>query len=270
MRPGNSIHEKEYKSRRASPAARFALIVILVLAVGFLIFYIIDNPGFLGDFKSRFLDSPGDGEPEEETGSVLIVEEEAVIQEDPKEEIVHEVQETGPSSEGISLWQKALGFFSSKFSEEAPVESYSGRIQINIYFISLGDDEKLAPEERSIVAGDPRTAAQNAVLELLKGPTMSYHFPVIPAGTRLLGVEVYENLAEIDFSQEFLENSLDSRILDEYIIYSIVNTITGVPEISGVIFFIEGKRIKLFGNIDLSIPAIRNTEYIDGQPVPEE
>ena len=60
------------------------------------------------------------------------------------------------------------------------------------------------------------------------------------------------------------------RILDEYIIYSIVNTITGVPEISGVIFFIEGKRIKLFGNIDLSIPAIRNTEYIDGQPVPEE
>ena len=88
---------------------------------------------------------------------------------------------------------------------------------------------------------------------------------MVPAGTELIGVETYENIAKIDLSQEFLEKSLDSRILDEYIIYSIVNTLTEIPEIEGVVFYIEGIRIKVYGNIDLSIPAIRNNEYIEEQ-----
>ncbi|GAI36285.1 unnamed protein product [marine sediment metagenome] len=86
---------------------------------------------------------------------------------------------------------------------------------------------------------------------------------LLPAGTKLIGVETYENIVKIDLSQEFLENSLDTRILDEYVIYSIVNTLTEIPEIEGVIFYIEGIRIKIYGNVDLSVPAIRNKEYID-------
>ena len=99
--------------------------------------------------------------------------------------------------------------------------------------------------------------------ELLKGPVMSYHFPVIPAGTELLGAKAYDGVAEIDLSDEFLENSLDSRILDEYIIYSMVNTVTEIPDINGVIFFIEGKRIKMYGTIDLSIPLIRDPDFLE-------
>jgi len=41
-----------------------------------------------------------------------------------------------------------------------------------------------------------------------------------------------------------------------------VNTLTEIPEIEGVIFYIEGVRIRVYGNVDLSIPAIRNKEYI--------
>lgn len=81
-------------------------------------------------------------------------------------------------------------------------------------------------EKRTIVAGNPDTAVLNATQELLKGPTKSYHFPAIPVGTKLLGAETYENIAKINLSRKFLENSLDTRILDEYIIYSIVNTLT--------------------------------------------
>ncbi len=276
MGPGNSIHNKDHKNRRASPIARFALIVIMILAVGFLIFYIIDNPGFLKNFKSSFSSSSEDKGTEEETSPDLITEEAVVgdpdtiqegedtVLEDP-EETGLKIQETVPSTRASSLWQKIKNFFTRKSSQETTIETYPNTIQVNIYFTNLGNDEKLAPEERNIIAGDPLTAIQNTILELLNGPDKSYHFPVIPAGTKLLGVEVYENLAKIDFSQEFLENSLDSRILDGYIIYSIVNTITEIPDISGVIFLIEGKRIKLFGNIDLSIPASRNAEYIDEQ-----
>ncbi|MEA2015970.1 MAG: GerMN domain-containing protein, partial [Actinomycetota bacterium] len=105
-------------------------------------------------------------------------------------------------------------------------------------------------------------AVKNAMQELLKGPAKSYHFPVIPAGTELIDADTKDNIAKIDLSQEFLDESLDTRILDEYIIYSIVNTLTELPEIEGVIFYIEGIRIKVYGNIDLSVPAIRDKELI--------
>ena len=76
-------------------------------------------------------------------------------------------------------------------------------------------------------------------------------------------MDIYENFAKINFSQDFLQNSLESGILDEYVIYTIVNTVTGIPEIEGVIFLIEGMRIKLYGQVDLSIPAIRNEKYLN-------
>ena len=81
--------------------------------------------------------------------------------------------------------------------------------------------------------------------------------------TKLLDAKAYDGVAEIDLSSEFLENSLDSRILDEYIIYSIVNTVTEIQDINGVIFFIEGKRIKMYGTIDLSIPLIRDPDFLE-------
>jgi len=106
---------------------------------------------------------------------------------------------------------------------------------------------------------------ENAVKELLKGPIKTFHYPVVPPGTELISVEIYENIAKIDFSQEFLENSLETGILDEYVIYTLVNTVTQIPGIEGVIFLIEGKRIKIYGNVDLSIPAIMNEKYLNIQ-----
>jgi len=166
-----------------------------------------------------------------------------------------------------SFWQKIINFItrSGDGDNEKEENAYPSSLKINFYFSALGEDKKLVSEERTINAGSPAIASQNAIAELLKGPTKPHHFPVIPAGTKLLGVEVSENIAKVDFSQEFLENSLDTRILDEYIIYSIVNTLTEIPGIEGVIFYIEGIRIKGYGNIDLSIPAIRNKDLIEKQ-----
>jgi spore germination protein GerM len=129
----------------------------------------------------------------------------------------------------------------------------------------MGEEKILAAEERTIIAGNPGNALKGAMEELLKGPIQDYNFPVIPAGTRLLASRFADGVAEIDLSREFLDNALDTRILDEYIIYSIVNTVTEIPDIGGVIFFIEGKRIQTYGNIDLSIPLIKNTELIEKQ-----
>jgi len=127
----------------------------------------------------------------------------------------------------------------------------------------IGNEEKFGCEQRTIIAGSSQNAVVNAMNELLKGPYESYNFAVIPAGTKLLGVEVLNKIAKINLSQEFLSESLDSTILDEYIIYTIVDTLTEIPEIEAVSFLIDGKEIKEYGNVDLNLPAIRNEKYLD-------
>jgi len=275
-----NIRNKQAKKRkkRPSPILRFTFIIILLVAAGFIIFYNIDNPNFVKNKFSSLLNDSGSeltvsDLPETDTGQLSSSVEESVTGgdsganekeiEDDVEAAAGESSEDNQTESGLSLWQKIRNFFTNQKSEKENESSYPNRLEVNFYFSGLGEEKKLVSEKRTIFAGNADIAVKNAVQELLKGPTQSYHFPLIPAGTKLIGVETYENIVKIDLSQEFLENSLDTRILDEYVIYSIVNTLTEIPEVEGVIFYIEGIRIKIYGNVDLSVPAIRNKEYID-------
>ncbi len=296
------------RGRGPSPIIKFTLILILLITVGFFIFYSIDNPGFL---KEKFSSIRGG---DESGGQILAVSEGSKIQSiDENEESLTIIDqgESGTESEpedgaeseagykeeneeenitlseaasgdeskdtdnndndkvdvnavkSLSFWQKIINFLTGRGNKEEKEDVYSSRLAINFYFSGLGEGKKLVSEKRTINAGSPDIAVQNSINELLEGPTKPHYFPVIPAGTKLLSAEVNENIAKIDFSQEFLENSLDTRILDEYIIYSIVNTLTEIPQIEGVIFYIEGVRIRMYGNVDLSIPSIRNKEFLE-------
>ena len=268
---------RKTKKKKKAPLIRLTLLIILILAIGFFIFYSIDNPQFIRGLLNM------DSGPEETAGSSpdeTAAEETVAPVEEEVEETIPEGSESGgeetaaaediliietdlETTEGeLSWWQRILEFFIKRGESADTGDAYPSRLTVNIYFAAAGEEKKLAAEERSISAGSPGVALYNAMNELLKGPSKSYHFPVIPAGTELLGAKAYDGVAEIDLSREFLENSLDSRILDEYIIYSIVNTATGIRDINGVIFFIEGKRIKMYGNIDLSIPIIRNADLL--------
>lgn len=238
------------KKKQINLFVRFIVVIFFLILIGSFIFYAIDNPGFLGSILDWISSNEVENTLPEEPGGAI-------------EEKGTEVIEESTSSRIPSLWQGIISFFENKFNPPDEVKDYPLRITINIYFAKTGEERILVSEERSIVAGNQGNALKVAMEELLKGPFQSYHFPVIPAGTRLLGSRFADGVAEIDLSQEFLNNALDTRILDEYIIYSIVNTATEIPGIGGVIFFIEGKRIKTYGNIDLSIPLIRNTELLE-------
>ena len=275
-----NIKNKQAKKRkkRPSPILRSTFIIILLAAAGCIIFYSIDNPDFVKNkFSSLFNDNESElmvsDLPETDTGQLSSSVEGSVTGEDSGENEIESIDTGKTTTEesidsdqtvsGLSLWQKIKNYFINRINGVEDGKVYPSRLEVNFYFLGLGEEKKLVSEKRTIIAGSPDIAVKNAVQELLKGPIQSYHFPLIPAGTKLLNVETYENIAEIDLSQEFLENSLDTRILDEYIIYSIVNTLTDIPEIEGIIFKIEGMRIKEYGNVDLSVPAIRNKEYID-------
>ncbi|MDD5621986.1 MAG: GerMN domain-containing protein [Actinomycetota bacterium] len=285
MNSANKQSKKRKKGLR--PIVKFTMIMVLLITVGFFIFYSIDNPDFI---KSKFSSPPAENLAAE--GETALTDTEANNTVDAAGQSVQagDSAESGEGNtaeaetnsgevsddsdetiNGLSLWQRIKNFFLALTgNDDEEEEAYDDTLKINFYFSGLGEEKKLVSEKRTISAGSPDNAVKNAVQELLKGPSKSYHFPVIPAGTKLLDSETYENTAKIDLSQEFLENSLDTRILDEYIIYSIVNTLTEIPEIEGVIFYIEGIRIKVYGNIDLSIPAIRNTEYIKEEQTDED
>jgi len=265
------------KRKGLNPVVKFTVIIVFMVVIGFLIFYGIDNPGF---FKSKFFSLFGGREDEETTSdlkgtgegqSEINTENSATAgnlngsetdDASDGEISAYENPDYDDGGESISFWQKIINFFKGQADTGEEEQAYPSRLELNFYFSGLGEEKKLVSEKRTIMAGNSETGVKNAVDELLKGPAKSYHFPVIPAGTELIGVETYENIAAIDLSQEFLENSLDSRVLDEYVIYSIVNTLTEIPEVEGAVFYIEGIRIKIYGNVDLSIPAIRNSDYI--------
>jgi spore germination protein GerM len=269
MKPDDKLLKK--KKKRPSRFVRLILVTLFIIAVVSLIFYSVDNPGFIPSIKDKLIGFYTSDE--NSTTDSSAIESDNMGSDNTSistESSSESVGDTTVSSDTVTekqtnnifmlLWQKIIGFFIKKTGKDA--DKFPDKLKIKAYFAGIGQDQKFVFEERTIFAGDPKIAVTNAVKELINGPTKSYHFPVIPSGTKLLGVDIYENFAKINFSQDFLQNSLESGVLDEYVIYTIVNTVTEIPEIEGVIFLIEGVRIKIYGKVDLSIPAIRNEEYL--------
>ena len=259
MKPGDELLKK--KKKRPSRFVRFIFVMIFIIAIVSLVFYSVDNPGFIPSIKDKIIafytSDESTATDSSTTSTSAESSSESVNSTTPGDTVI----ENPTNNKFLLLWQKIISFFIKRAGQDA--DKFPDKLKIKVYFAGIGQQQEFVFEERTIFAGDPKIAVTNAVKELINGPSKSYHFPVIPPGTKLLGVDIYENFAKINFSQDFLQNSLESGILDEYVIYTIVNTVTGIPEIEGVIFLIEGIRIKLYGKVDLSIPAIRNEKYLN-------
>jgi spore germination protein GerM len=245
--------------------------MIFIIAIVSLIFYSVDNPGFISSIKDKIVafytsdESTATDSSTIESGQVISENTstsaessgESTNSAAPSDAVI----ENPTNNKFLLLWQKIISFFIKRTGQD--IDKFPDKLKIKVYFAGIGQQQEFVFEERTVFAGDPKIAVTNAVKELINGPSKSYHFPVIPPGTKLLGVDIFENFAKINFSQDFLQNSLESGILDEYVIYTIVNTVTEIPGIEGVIFLIEGMRIKLYGQVDLSIPVIRNEKYLN-------
>jgi len=265
------MREKEQllkkKPKKKNRFARFVSMLIVFIIIISLVFYSIENPSFIKNTVEKlkaFYYSAVDGSDTASSIDTFSAESEDFYNEEAALGQETGVQEDGPQS----FWQKILAFLKRGLDKDN--DNFPSSLEIKIYFASLGQEEKFSYEKRTIIAGSSLVAVENAVKEILEGPHKAFNFPVIPPGTKLRRVEIYENLAKIDFSQEFLDNSLESGVLDKYVIYTIVNTVTQIPGVDGVIFLIEGKRIKIYGSVDLSIPAIKDEDFISEDDLLEE
>lgn len=272
------VKSRNVKKRRSSPALRLTILIIIVFLAGFFTFYAIDNHLFSKEKTSINIENTlkansYSGETSSTSGGNQDVASSVTkTSTQSSETSSHGKESSGSGSDqsqgisdnsGKSMLQIIIEFFKNLVVRQSEADNYPKKLDINFYFVMIGNEEKFGHEQRTIVAGSPQNAAVSVINELLKGPYESFNFAVIPAGTKLLKVEVQNKIAKINLSQEFLSESLDSNILDEYIIYTIVDTLTEIPEIEAVSFLIDGKEIKEYGNVDLSLPAIRNEKYLD-------
>lgn len=111
-----------------------------------------------------------------------------------------------------------------------------------------------------------RTASSEAgeiVRELIAGPRDPGKIRTIPAETQLLGVEVAEGLATVDFSEELRSKHPGGSTGELMTLYSLVNSLTELPEIKQVQIRINGSPLDtLAGHVDLTHPLTRDETMI--------
>lgn len=143
-------------------------------------------------------------------------------------------------------------------------QSTAGKaVKVTLYF-PTEDNSALKAEEREIRVIDG--AILKAMVEaLLEGPETAGLHSAIPAGTRLIGINLKEKVAIVDFSKEFASADEIAGTAERL---SLANTLTGITGVERVRIHVAGE--ELTGPDGLAMGDINPAELDEnGAPVPE-
>lgn len=135
----------------------------------------------------------------------------------------------------------------------------STKPSVILYFPDKNAD-KLHVEKRDVNLVDTGVA-RDTIEELIKGPKTNLTAS-IPIGTKLLGINIKDDVAYVDFSKEFITNHSGGSAGELMTLYSIVNSLTEFDTIKSVQILIEGQKGKTLGNILLDKPLERRQNLI--------
>ena len=92
------------------------------------------------------------------------------------------------------------------------------------------------------------------MFEALSSPPSGFSQP-LPSGTELKSAAVKDGVATIDLSSGFQKNFQGGSTAELMTIYSIVDTLTTLPDVQSVQFLLEGKKLDgILGSLDTSVP----------------
>lgn len=134
--------------------------------------------------------------------------------------------------------------------------------KVLLYF-SDAEGTGLVPKEVEITV-DPNEPLEKTVLNLLINlPLSETEIRTIPAETKVINTSVSEGVCYVDFSKEFKTKHEGGSTGELLTIYSIVNTLTELPDINKVQFLIEGEKEELFkGHLQFNILFERNLDLV--------
>ena len=125
------------------------------------------------------------------------------------------------------------------------------KTMITLYFQNA-ENKELQKESRLIDSKDLLLDPYNELINMLiAGPQSNFLQKTIPEGTKLLSVELVGNCLQVNLSKEFIENASDDENDRKNCVYSIVNTVTELNEVSSIKILINGEETKGFENIGL-------------------
>ena len=133
-------------------------------------------------------------------------------------------------------------------------------MNIKVYY---PDDSgmKLVEVEREIVIDDSTDKYTAAVETLLNEPGEDNLTKIFPNNAAIRSVEVSDGLAVVDFDGSLLKNFVGGSTGEEFLIGSVVDTLTNFPEVKQVKFLVDGQEIEtLSGHMDLSTPLERMSD----------
>ena len=149
----------------------------------------------------------------------------------------------------IILLLIALGVFAyfnvgieTEYTPETEIEESEYRNTIISLYFQNKESKELQVETRLI---DSKELLDNPysklVTLLLEGTTLETLETAIPKETKLLGTALEKDCLVVNLSKEFIENQTGDAVAKVNSIYSIVNTVTELKEVTSVKILIDGE-----------------------------
>lgn len=123
---------------------------------------------------------------------------------------------------------------------------------------------RLVEVEREILVDDATDKYTAAVEALMDDPIEDNLTRIFPKNAAIRSVTVRDGMATVDFDGSILKGFVGGSTGEEFLIGSIVDTLTNFPEVTSVRFLVDGQEIEtLSGHMDLSAPLERMTGLIE-------
>ena len=136
------------------------------------------------------------------------------------------------------------------------------KVQLTLYF-SDKDAMYLVPQNVEVEI-DPDEQIERTIINLLiAGPLDENLVSTIPKGTKIKDIYTNEGVACVDLSEEFVTEHSGGSAGEIHTIYSIVNSLTELPNISKVKFMIDGEVRETYkGHIQFDVLFEQNYDLI--------
>lgn len=115
--------------------------------------------------------------------------------------------------------------------------------EINLYFAST-DGKSLVKEVQKVYYSSNMSVEKLVLERLLKAPKSENAQCAIPKGTQLINVSVMDGICLVNLDQGFL--NYDFNISEDVVIYSIVDSLTDLPNIDTVQISVNGTTDKIY------------------------
>ena len=91
--------------------------------------------------------------------------------------------------------------------------------------------------------------------ELIKGPQTKGNLATVPSETKVRNIMTQDGICYVDLSSEFVSRHSGGKDKELLTIYSIVNSLTALDDVSKVQFLIEGEKQEEYkGNVEFGQP----------------